>query len=110
MDIDFREEKIERSNPERVSERLICSSLSMSSVTLPKRRVTVAKAARTSVRSSSQDKLNLNYFQQLIDVETVCENALRTLKAEIEENKELPEVIQEEEWKSQFDVPIVTKY
>ena len=77
---------------------------------LPRRRVVGVKAARTAMRASSQDKINLNYFQQLIDVETVCENALRALKMEMAENKELPDIIQEEEWKSQFNVPIITRY
>ena len=78
---------------------------------LPKRRVAGIKAARTAMRQSSQDnKLTLNYFQQLIDVETVCENALRSLKIEVAENKDLPECITEEEWKSQFNVPIITRY
>ena len=80
------------------------------SLPLPKKRVAGVKAARTALRSSSQDKFNLNYYQQLIDVETVCENALRALKLEVAENKDLPEIIQEEEWKSQFDVPIITRY
>ena len=77
---------------------------------LPKRRVGGVKAARSALRPQAQDRYNLNYFQQLIDVETVCENALRSLKMEVDENKELSDLIAEEEWKSQFEVPIVTKY
>ena len=78
---------------------------------LPKRRVAGVKAARTAMRNSAQDnKLTLNYFQQLIDVETVCDNAYRALRIEVAENKDLPEIISEEEWKSQFNVPIITRY
>ena len=73
-------------------------------------RITTTKSARSALRPQVQDRYNLNYFQQLIDVETVCENALRALKMEVDESKELTELIEEEEWKSQFDVPIVTKF
>ena len=77
---------------------------------LQKRRVGGVRAARSALRPQTQDRYNINYFQQLIDVETVCENALRALKMEVDESKELTELIEEEEWKSQFDVPIVTKF
>ena len=76
----------------------------------PRKRIFGIKPARTTTRNSNQEQLNLNYFQQIVDSDTFCENAFRALKIEFLENPELTEEIEEEKWKTQFDVPIVTKY
>ncbi|EAY14321.1 hypothetical protein TVAG_026420 [Trichomonas vaginalis G3] len=80
---------------------------------LMKRKVGGVRVARTTTRNSqttNQDKYTIQYFQQLIDIETVCENALRSLRLEVEENNDILQKVQEEQWKNQFDIPIFTKY
>lgn len=80
---------------------------------LTKRKVGGVRVARTTTRNAptaNQEKYTIQYFQQLIDIETVCENALRSLRLEVEEHNDILEKIHEEEWKNQFDIPIFTKY
>ncbi|KAH0789086.1 hypothetical protein GPJ56_006991 [Histomonas meleagridis] len=66
--------------------------------------------ARSAIFKANEGQLNLQYFSQLLDVDTICSNALRTLRMDEEPNQKFVESLQNDEWKYKYDFPIITKY
>jgi hypothetical protein len=70
----------------------------------------VSKPARTALHPIPEGQVSLQYFSQILDIDTVCSNALRTLRASAQENHEWIAKIQEDEWMFKCSVPVSIKY
>jgi len=74
----------------------------------------ISKPTRVSVRASNNtgqnEKLSIQYFSQLLDIETVCDFAHKNLKKECEDSTEMVKDLRDDEWKYSFPFPINTKY
>ena len=71
---------------------------------------TIRTSARVSIGRPSDGQLSLQYFSQLLDIDIVCINALRTLRNDDKQNDQWVNNLLADEWKFKFDVPITTKY
>lgn len=75
-----------------------------------KRRTVRGSTNRVSIGKPKDGQLSLQYFSQLLDIDTVCLNALRSLRNDDKRNDQWTNDLLAEEWKFKFDVPISTKY
>lgn len=57
-----------------------------------------------------EGRKTLSYFLQVLDVDTVCNNALRKLKEDIANDTSISEQLSQDDWRYSFSVPINTKY
>lgn len=74
----------------------------------PKKKRSLHTTGRISKPKDGQ--YNLQYFSQVLDIETICSNALRNLKNDEKINENWTNDLLAEEWKYKFDIPIITKY
>lgn len=75
-----------------------------------KRRTVKGSTNRVSIGKQKDGQLSLQCFSQLLDIDTVCFNALRTLRNDNKQNDQWTNNLLSEEWKFKFDVPISTKF
>ncbi|KAK8847996.1 hypothetical protein M9Y10_019048 [Tritrichomonas musculus] len=75
-----------------------------------KRRGGRGSTGRASIAKPKDGQLSLQYFSQLLDIDTICSNALRSLRSDDKLNDQWTKDLLAEEWKFKFDVPISTKY
>jgi hypothetical protein len=68
------------------------------------------RPARAVPRQPTEGQAQLQYFTQLLDIDTICLNALRNLRAEDKENTKWMAALQEDEWMFKCAVPITVKY
>jgi hypothetical protein len=74
------------------------------------RKPTKSKPARTTVRNSGDNPATLQYFTQILDIDTVCSNALRNLRADDQQHNKWLADVQKDEWMFKYNVPIRVKY
>lgn len=58
----------------------------------------------------NEGQLSISYFTQILDIETVCSNALRKLRNDESFEKQFTENLQANEWMYKFDMPLQVKY
>jgi hypothetical protein len=68
------------------------------------------RPTRAVPRQPTEGQAQLQYFTQLLDIDTICLNALRTLRAEDKENTKWMTTLQEDEWMFKCTVPVTVKY
>ena len=73
-------------------------------------RSRITHRTSTSRPKDNEGQLSIQYFSQLLDIETVCYNALRSLRNDDSFNNQFVEDLQSNEWMYKFDVPISIKY
>ena len=68
------------------------------------------RSARPQSKAASDGAFALPYFVQMLDIETICANALRRARSESQKQDRWFEGIELDEWMYQFDVPITVKF
>lgn len=84
-------------------------------VVVTPRRGNQGQSSRTTVRSAARvgqqnSQTGIQYFRQVLDIETVCANALRSIRQENNSNEKWLDEIMKDEWMYSFDVPIKIKF
>ena len=82
--------------------------------TFAPRKALRARAARSTAHNTfskaNEHQLNLQYFTQLLDIDTICNNALRSLRMDEEPKQNFIDNLQTDEWKYKFDFPVTVRY
>lgn len=54
--------------------------------------------------------MSLQYFIQVLDIDTVCQNALRNLRMDNENSDKWIQKLQQDDWMYKFNPPITMKF
>lgn len=73
----------------------------------PARELTSSRGTRKHTGTDSNK--SLQYFKQLLDLSTMCQNALRQLRIDNKENDKWFTELQQDEWMFKYDFPVKVK-
>lgn len=80
------------------------------SMSFTPRRSLRRRSARQVQQPSEDGQMSLQYFIQVLDIDTVCQNALRSLRMENENNDRWIQALQQDDWMYKFEPPISVKF
>lgn len=74
------------------------------------RRSLRRRSSRQAQRPTEEGQMSLQYFIQVLDIDTVCQNALRNLRMDNDNNDKWVQALQQDDWMYKFDPPITVKF
>jgi hypothetical protein len=77
---------------------------------VPRKGMKLRPVRSSLTRLPSEGQVSLQYFSQILDIDTVCVNALRTLRVENKEDSKWLAGLQEDEWMFKCSTPVSVKY
>ena len=80
------------------------------SMSFTPRRSLRRRSARQAQRPTEDGQMSLQYFIQVLDIDTVCQNALRNLRMDNENSDKWIQRLQQDGWMYKFNPPIAMKF